>query len=147
MAEDVNFKLASRLRSRLTKAIKRGQKAGSAVDDLGCSVEDLKKHLELKFQPGMTWENWGHGDGKWNIDHIMPLSAFDLTNRQHVLLVCNYLNLQPLWFEENMKKGKKIIPLENTTTESLSLYFDPVRLCAEILPLVAVPTFQAGCTP
>ena len=109
LKEDPNFKLAHLLRSRLTKAINRRQKTGSAVDDLGCSVAELRIHLESKFQPGMNWENWGHGEGKWNIDHIMPLAAFDLTNRQHLVLACYYLNLRPLWHIENMKKGKKII--------------------------------------
>lgn len=123
--EDPNFKLAKLLRSRLTKAIKRDQRDGSAVRDLGCSIEDLKKHLESKFQPGMTWKNWGQGDGMWNIDHIMPISCFNLADRQHLILACNYLNLQPLWFLENMKKGKKIIPLENMPTEFPSLLSNP----------------------
>jgi hypothetical protein len=75
------------------------------VRDLGCSVEELKTHLESKFQTGMTWENWGRGFGKWNIDHVMPLSAFDLTERAQFLIACNYTNLQPLWYEENQSKG------------------------------------------
>jgi hypothetical protein len=106
--EDVQYRIKDALRARLNVALKRGFKAGSAVGDLGCSIPELRVHLERKFPPGMTWENWGKGFGKWNIDHIMPLAAFDLTDRQHVLLACSYLNLQPLWFEDNMAKGDKI---------------------------------------
>jgi hypothetical protein len=105
---DVGFAIQTQLRNRLGDAVRKGTKAGSGIRDLGCSVDDLKKHLETKFKPGMTWENYGHGFGCWNIDHIVPLKAFDLTKRQHVLLACNYLNLQPLWHEENMSKGAKI---------------------------------------
>jgi hypothetical protein len=81
-------------------------KSGSAVRDLGCSFEKLKRHLESQFQPGMTWKNYGlHG---WHIDHIKPLVLFDLTNRKQFLEACNYKNLQPLWAKENLSKKGKI---------------------------------------
>lgn len=105
---DPLFAIKVQLGNRLGDAVRNGQKAGSGVRDLGCSIEELKSHLESKFRDGMTWENRGHGKGKWNIDHIIPLAAFDLTQRQHVVLACNYLNLQPLWHEENMSKGDKL---------------------------------------
>ncbi len=107
ISTDLQYKIKSHLRSRLGSALKKEKKVGSFVRDLGCTIPELKAHLESKFQIGMTWENWGRGKGNWNIDHIIPLSAFTLTDRQHFLLACNYLNLQPLWFEENMIKGHK----------------------------------------
>lgn len=100
-------KLAKRLRTRLFLAVKNDWKSGSAVGDLGCSVEELKTHIESKFVDGMTWENWGVGPGKWHIDHIAPLAAFDLEDRQHLVLACHYLNLRPLWSEENLAKSDK----------------------------------------
>lgn len=100
---DINFKIANYLRSRLTHAVSNNQKAGSAVEDLGCSIEELKQYLESKFQEGMTWDNYG----KWHIDHIKPLSKYNLENREELLEVCNYNNLQPLWSIDNLKKGNK----------------------------------------
>lgn len=105
---DPDFLLKDRLRARFYAAIKKGYKAGSAVRDLGCSISELRAHLESKFSSGMTWDSYGKGPGYWNIDHIIPLAAFNLANRQHVVLACYYLNLQPLWFEENSSKGAKI---------------------------------------
>lgn len=35
-------------------------------------------------------------------------SAFDLTNKQHLILACHYLNLQPLWWEGNRAKWNTI---------------------------------------
>lgn len=98
-------KLAAGLRSRLRRAIKNKYKSGSAVSDLGCSITELMKHLESKFLPNMSWDNYGAYRGGWTIDHIIPLSAFDLTDRQHVILACYYLNLCPLWYEDNISKG------------------------------------------
>jgi hypothetical protein len=102
---DIQYKLSCNLRCRLYKAIKNKQKVGSAIKDLGCSIEELKQHLESKFQPGMTWDNWTT-DG-WHIDHIKPLASFDLTDKQQLLEACHYTNLQPLWAIDNFIKNDK----------------------------------------
>jgi len=104
----IQTRLRHALRNRLGHAIKNGSKSGSAVRDLGCSIEFLKTYLESKFQPGMTWENWGKEDGCWHIDHIVPLSWFDLTAREQLLNAVHYTNLQPLWAEENSQKGARV---------------------------------------
>jgi hypothetical protein len=104
---DIQYKLASNLRRRLHYALKGNYKVGSAVRDLGCSCSELKEYLEKQFQEGMTWDNWKFNG--WHIDHIKPLSKFDLTNRQQFLEANNYTNLQPLWAEDNFKKGASTI--------------------------------------
>ena len=79
---DIQYKLSCRLRIRIHSAIKNNQKAGSAVKDLGCSVAELKIHLESQFDPGMTWDNWSV-EG-WHIDHRIPVSSFDFTNEEEI---------------------------------------------------------------
>lgn len=108
---DIQFKIATNLRKCLNRALKIGQKSGSAVSALQCSISELKLYLEDQFYPNprtgenMTWENYGlHG---WHIDHIKPLSSFDLTDVNQFLEACCYTNLQPLWAEHNLKKGAK----------------------------------------
>lgn len=101
--QDVRFKIAHNLRCVLRQAVKNNFKSGSAVRDLGCTIRELKRHLESQFQPGMTWENYGlYG---WHIDHIKPLSSFTLSDRTQFLEACHYTNLQPLWAKENLQKG------------------------------------------
>lgn len=104
LKSDPQFALAYRLRKRLYQAIRGQYKAGSAVRDLGCSIDELKAHIKSQFSTGMTWDNYG----EWHIDHIKPLSSFDLTNREQFLEACHYSNLQPLWAKDNLAKGAKI---------------------------------------
>jgi hypothetical protein len=101
---DINYKLSGNLRNRLRCAIKNNYKSGSAVQDLGCLIEELKIWLEQQFQPGMSWDNYG----EWHIDHIIPLSSFDLTDRNQLLKACHWFNLRPLWAKENLSRKKKI---------------------------------------
>lgn len=100
---DINFRLGSLLRNRLVCAIKNHNKTGSAVRDLGCSIEEFKIYIESKFLPGMTWDN--HGQYGWHIDHIQPLASFDLSDPEQCKIACHYTNLQPLWWIDNLQKG------------------------------------------
>jgi hypothetical protein len=109
---DMQYKIKCYLRTRVRNAIKKGTRSGSAVKDLGCTIAELKTHLESKFLPGMTWDNWSKTG--WHIDHIEPLSNFDLTNRDEFLKACHYTNLQPLWAEDNLSKSNKF-PCLNPT--------------------------------
>ena len=107
MLTDINYRIQKLLRDRISKAIKRGCKRGSAVRDLGCSIEEFKKYIESKFQVGMNWKN--HGQYGWHLDHIKPLSAFDLTDRKQLLEAVHYTNIQPLWAWDNLSKGTRYI--------------------------------------
>jgi hypothetical protein len=105
------FKLRVNLRSRLNYAIKNKQKKGSAVRDLGCSIEELKSYLENKFYPHsltgelMTWNNWGHGKGKWSIDHVIELHRVNIEDEVEFKRVVHFTNLQPLWYEDHLRKS------------------------------------------
>lgn len=103
---DPKYRLTCVLRARLNVAIKSDQKIGSSIKDLGCSIEELKNYIASKFEPGMTWDNWSKTG--WHLDHIIPLSKFDLTDPEQFAKACHYSNLQPLWAEDNLKKGGKL---------------------------------------
>ena len=80
-------------------------KSAATLELLGCSVEELKKHLENQFIKGMTWNNYGlHG---WHIDHIKPCASFDLTKEEEQRKCFHYTNLQPLWAKDNLSKSNK----------------------------------------
>jgi hypothetical protein len=100
-------RLRDSLRGRLNSALKGNYKSGSAVRDLGCTITELKLHLESHFLPGMSWDNWGKYG--WHIDHIIPLSSFDLTNPEQLKKACHYTNLQPLWWLDNIRKSDSLV--------------------------------------
>jgi len=106
MKTNVQYKLGFNLRGRLSQAIKGNFKSGSAVADLGCTIAELKLHLERQFDAHMNWGNYGK---YWSIDHINPLASFDLTDREQFLRAVHWTNLQPLEKVENMRKGARIL--------------------------------------
>lgn len=79
--------------------------------DIGCSVKELREIFEEKFyfnrETGevMSWENRGYWG--WHIDHIEPLASFDLEDPEEYKKASHYTNLQPMWREDNRKKGSK----------------------------------------
>ena len=107
LAEDPLFKLIDGLRSRILLAIKSqaGEKAAKSMELLGCSVQHVRDHLEAQFTEGMTWEN----RGEWHIDHIRPCASFDLTDPEEQKKCFHWTNLQPLWAQDNLRKGAKFV--------------------------------------
>lgn len=104
----MQYKLSELLRRRLRDTIKGKYKSGSAVKLLGCMIEEFVIHLENQFTDGMTWQN--HGMYGWHIDHILPLSSFDLEDPKQLAIACHYTNLQPLWACDNLRKGGILVP-------------------------------------
>lgn len=102
---DPQFRLRVNLRNRLRGALKGTIKYSTTMELVGCSREELRIHLESKFQENMTWENYG----TWHVDHIIPFAFFDLSDPEQLKKACHYTNLQPLWAKDNLSKGDKII--------------------------------------
>jgi len=105
---DTNARLMWLLRSRVNGAIKKnlGEKAAKTITLIGCSVQKAREHLEEQFKPDMDWENHG---SVWEIDHIIPVSHFDLTIPEEQMAAFNYTNLQPLYWRENRIKSNRIM--------------------------------------
>lgn len=102
---DIRYKLSKYLRRRLLLALKGNPKLETTLKLLGCSIEELKQHLEKQFTEGMSWDN--HSYYGWHIDHIKPCASFDLSKASEQHKCFHYTNLQPLWAKENLSKGAK----------------------------------------
>jgi len=103
-SEDEVFKLTFTVRSRIRNFLKMNNtpKLGQTFDLIGCSPQELIKHIESQFTEGMNWGN----HGEWHIDHKIPLSSGK--TKEEVMKLCHYTNLQPLWATDNLKKSNKL---------------------------------------
>lgn len=94
--------------AEITKGSKRGRKTFAL---LGYTSDQLRRHIERQFLPGMSWANYGTGKGKWHIDHIVPLASFEYEapDAPEFNAAWALTNLRPLWDEDNRKKRDKRI--------------------------------------
>jgi len=98
---NIHFRLLNVLRLRIWETLKHNRKSKRTMELVGCSVEELKQHLEQQFKDCMDWSNYG----TWHIDHIKPCCKFDLSKPEEQKECFHYNNLQPLWAKDNMSKG------------------------------------------
>lgn len=102
---DPIFIIKTRARHRIYMALNKINKRKSTrtIDLIGCSYEFLKKHIEKQFRDGMSWDK----PNSFHIDHIKPLSSFDVSNPEELKKACHWKNLQPLTPLENKRKSSK----------------------------------------
>ncbi len=102
---DSLYKLKIYMRNRILFYLKKNdiRKNNTTFELVGCTPQELKIYLEQKFNSGMSWDN----QGKWHIDHIIPLSS--AKNEEELYKLCRFTNLQPMWASDNIKKGAKIL--------------------------------------
>jgi len=97
--KDPSLQITDTYRKHLNKFIRR-KGIGKASQLIGCEWDTFKPYMEAQFKQGMSWDNYG----QWEIDHIIPCSAFDQTDPNHRAVCWHYINLMPLWKDENRNK-------------------------------------------
>lgn len=96
------LRIENAMRARLWAALK-GRTDGALFSRLPYSQQQLVDHLESRFLPGMTWENYG----RWHVDHRKPCCLFDQADSAQFAECWSLDNLQPLWAEDNFRKGSR----------------------------------------
>ena len=102
------YKLIINLRNSISKLITRNPtiiKNKTTKELLGCSLDELKTHIEKQFLPGMNWDNYNNKT--WHIDHIRPISLAKSMDDVISLKLMHYTNFQPLWAKDNILKSNK----------------------------------------
>ena len=104
-----DWRIKTTIASRMNRAIRSGKSGRSLEALLGYTIAELMTHLERQFAPGMTWGN----HGKWHIDHIVPLVAFQIDSYESPDFARAWAlsNLRPLWGAENVRKSGKVLHL------------------------------------
>lgn len=107
------FKLLCLMRSRIRKSLKLQEvvKNKRTLELLGCTLPELREHIEKQFSEGMTWDNYGTNG--WHIDHIRPCAAYNLTDVEEQKCCFNYKNLKPMWGTENIRKSSYLNGVKN----------------------------------
>ena len=100
---DINFRVSKICRTRILQALKGLNKSASTMKLIGCTIDELRNHIESKFEPWMTWENQGRGG--WDIEHIKACAKFNLVDPEQQCACFNWSNLQPMEHIANIKKG------------------------------------------
>jgi hypothetical protein len=101
---DAVYKFMTLQRSRIRLALKKKQKKTNEY--LGCNGEEFVDWMEYLFDDSQNLENHGK---VWHIDHVIPISNFNLDNEDEIMLCLNWRNTTPLSVEKNLIKNKKVI--------------------------------------
>jgi hypothetical protein len=111
-ANNIQARIAAVMRGRIRDAVRAANAGrcapGSAVRDLGCTIDAFREHIAAKFVSGMSWANWGRGPDRWHLDHIRPLSSFNLTDPASFREAVHFTNYQPLWSGDNLRKNASL---------------------------------------
>jgi hypothetical protein len=107
-ANDIHYRVYTNLKNRIEYSLfvadAKGVVGCSIGELLGGNIKEVIAHLSDQLKDGMTWSN----KDQWEVDHIIPVSAFDLNKPEQQFKCFHYTNLQPLWTKENRSKGYKI---------------------------------------
>ena len=92
--------LANNIRSRINKALKGHNKSFRTKEILGIDIETYRRWIEHQMTPEMIFNNI-------HIDHVKPISSFDISNDNELLEAFNWRNTQPLLKQDNLRKSAK----------------------------------------
>ena len=105
--EDIVYRIIDNLSKRATNCLKKEkfERNLTHMQLIGCDKDTLKEHLSKQFTDEMNFDNYGD----WEVDHVKPISLYDMCKIEDILKCFNYKNLQPLWSEDNKKKYNKYL--------------------------------------
>jgi hypothetical protein len=111
-------KIFSNVKTRINYAFKKNniEFKQSYEEIIGCNIDIFENHIVNQLKEGMTIDNYG----EWEIDHIKPISSFNLDNDNEIHECFNYKNLQPLWLSENRKKAASLTHEQSSAMQSIA---------------------------
>jgi hypothetical protein len=106
--EDLLYKLTWNIRASISQSFSRScngkyKKSKPTEKILGCTMDFFKEYISSQFKNGMSYDKIN----EIHLDHIIPISS--AKSEEEIIRLNHYTNFQPLWAEDNFKKGDKII--------------------------------------
>jgi len=114
---DLKFNLTVKLFRGINISTKKNKENRMWEKLVGYTCKDLKKHLKKTIPSGYTWQDYLRG--KLQIDHIIPISAFNYTKPENMSFkkCWSLKNLRLLPIRENKIKGTSLIKPFQPTLE------------------------------
>ncbi len=117
--DDPICKFKRNIRRRIWIALKK-HKDLHTIQYLGCSSSEYLQWM-VTYDEKYTLDN--HGNDGWHIDHVIPLSHFNLENIEEQMIAFNWRNTMPLSAKENLSKNCKILTSQiEEHLEKLKIY-------------------------
>lgn len=108
MKNDEAYRLRCNISASIVHYLKGERKYSNSVSLLGLNdIKEYKKYLEAQFNG--TYFNWDNYGTIWQIDHIIPITLFQLNISEHQIVAFNYLNTRPLSKFDNLSRPKYYI--------------------------------------
>jgi hypothetical protein len=101
--DDPLSKIIRKVRARIFYSLKSKNK--HTIEYLGCNC---RFYLNWILNNNNLYTIQNHGN-EWHIDHVIPLSKFDLNDEEQELIAFNWRNTMPLSCKENLSKNNKIL--------------------------------------
>ena len=103
--DDPTEKFKRNIRTRIYNSLRYKNKTKHSVEYLGCSSNEYFNWI-FKYNNNYNLDNYG---AEWHIDHVIPLSKFDLNVLEEQVIAFNWRNTMPLSCIENLSKNNKIL--------------------------------------
>lgn len=105
LSPDSDQRVYHRVFVRIAEALPVGVEMAGTVEELiGCTIPEFRSHIEQQFRDGIGW-----GVDGWHIDHILPVSFFDLSNPDQQRKCFHFSNTRPLSAFENISNGNRVV--------------------------------------
>ena len=106
---NLSLYLVNKQRCNIYRILKSSSqnKTKSSIKYMGCDadyfIEYFKKKMDIYNETAEIKMNWDN----IHIDHIKPVSVFNLDDEDELNKCCNYTNFQPLFAKDNLTKNSK----------------------------------------
>jgi len=100
--KSLNYRIKKLLARRLRQIT---NKTDTTMNYIGCNIQYVREWIEYNFTDEMNWDNYG---SYWSIDHVIPVSKFDLTVENEKFKCWNWSNLTPVPLLKNENQSKNI---------------------------------------
>lgn len=107
---DHEFRIRKNCQRRI-QALFKENKQYSTNKYLNCTNKFFIEWLEFCFRNDNKMNLENHGS-YWHLDHVIPITKFDLSKEDQIYLCFNWINYMPLSAKENISKQNKILSLQ-----------------------------------